>query len=263
MNIEEAQAGVERLLGAVTTELSDLLGRGLLGLYVHGSWINGDFAPARSDLDLLAVLNEEPRQGLLVDLEQVHARLAAAFPRWDGRLEVEYVALQTIRAVAESRGGGEIKGSATIARISPGEPLHLLPATGHRVLTWALVREDGRPLAGPAARELLPAFDSAVVRDALRLHVRDWPRWVTQMDLPGGQAYAVLTLCRALHLAREGQQVSKRRAAGYAAASLPQWSTLIEWASDWWYRDGSDQAPSRLEETVAFVDAVSASILGE
>ncbi|MBA2772968.1 MAG: DUF4111 domain-containing protein, partial [Nocardioidaceae bacterium] len=147
-----------------------------------------------------------------------------------------------------------------IVRISPGEDIHLLPATSHRLLTWASVRGAGRPLIGLPPSELLPPIDPARVRSAALDHVRDWPSWVLQMRHPGGQAYAVLTLCRALHLFVERSQVSKLRAANYAIAALPDRAELIVWARDWWYAGGSDDDESRHREVTGFVQDVSARI---
>jgi hypothetical protein len=251
-------SSAERVLLALGIELRGALGAVLLGLYVHGSWIVGDFAPSRSDLDLLAVLTREPDGSLLVGLDEMHSRVEAAHSAWRGRVEVEYVALETIRRF--SAGPSEADGPV-IARISPGEPLHLLAASSHRLLTWASVRDTGRPLVGPPPEELLPAIDHDTARAAAMDHVRDWPTWVQEMTTPGGQAYAVLTLCRALHLFTERRQVSKRKAAGYASAALPQWAALIDWARDWWYAGGEDDEISRLAETTRFINAVSSRIL--
>lgn len=250
--------GPQSVLSALASELAGALRADLLGLYVHGSWVTGDFAPSRSDLDLLAVLAREPDELLLMDLGNIHARVEMVHPEWRGRVEVEYVALDAVAAFASSMADA---GEHAIARISPGEALHLLPATSHRVLTWSAVRDSGRSMVGPPAHALLPAIDPGTVRAAAREHVRDWPTWVTQMRGPGGQAYAVLTLCRALHLFSEDSQVSKRQAASYAVAAIPHWSELVTWARNWWYAGGSADEASRLDEVTAFVQEVSARIL--
>lgn len=218
--------GPQAVLAAVASELVRALHVDLLGVYVHGSWVAGDFAPSRSDLDLLAVLAREPDEHLLVDLGDVHARVEAKHPAWKGRIEVEYVALDAVVALALRQADA---GQHTIARISPGEAMHLLPATTHRLLTWSAVHDNGRAIAGPPARTLLPPVDRETVRAAAVDHVRDWPTWVMQMRRPGGQAYAVLTLCRALHLFAEDSQVSKRQAANYALAAIPHWAELVLW----------------------------------
>ncbi|MBO4142598.1 DUF4111 domain-containing protein [Micromonospora tulbaghiae] len=229
-----------------------LAGR-LLGLYLHGSLVAGDFAANRSDLDLLAVLAGDPDEKLIDVLAGLHADLDRRHPQWAGRIEVEYVSLDAVRAV----GGRD----HLIARISPGELLHLLPTTTHRVVTWAAVRDYGRTLLGPPADELLPAVEPGLVRSALLDHVRDWPAWVTQMTTPGAQSYAVLTLCRAYQRLRNGRQLSKRQAADQTATACPRWAGLVVWARDWWYDSGQDSDPGRFDEIRAFVHEVSAAIL--
>lgn len=247
-------------LAAIASELGATLGPELLALYVHGSLVSGDFDPARSDLDLLAVLADEPDDAMLVSLGTAHSRIDAAHPPWVGRIEVEYVGADTLAQAAADVGP---LGKHDIARISPGEPLHLLPASSHRLLTWSSVRANGRPLLGPAPADLLPAVDSCEVRRAVLDHVRDWPGWVREMHRPGGQAYAVLTVCRALRLLTTGEQVSKRRAAAWAVSAVPERAELITWARNWWYAAGSDDEPSRLPEVAAFVDETCAQILAD
>ncbi|MFE9873303.1 aminoglycoside adenylyltransferase domain-containing protein [Micromonospora sp. NPDC005686] len=225
----------------------------LRGLYLHGSLVAGDFAADRSDLDLLAVLASDPDEKLLGVLAGLHADLDRRHPQWAGRIEVEYVSLNAVRDV----GGRD----HLIARISPGESLHLLPATTHRVVTWAAVHDYGRTLLGPPADELLPAVEPDRVRSALLDHVRDWPTWVTQMTTPGAQAYAVLTLCRAYQRLRNGRQLSKRQAADQTATACPRWADLAVWARDWWYDSGQDTDPGRADDVRDFVHEVSAAIL--
>jgi hypothetical protein len=241
----------EELLLCLRDGWHDALEDELLALYVHGSLIAGDFAPERSDLDVLAVLRTEPDEALLRVLAVLHENLDARYPAWAGRVEVEYAAIATINA---PEGG-------VIARISPGEALHLLPVTTHRAVTWATVRATGRPLLGPPPGELLPSFDADLVREALLDHVRDWPAWVTEMTAPGAQSYAVLTMCRAVQRLSHGEQLSKRQAADRTLAGSLTWAELIAWARDWWFSGGEDTDPGRFEEVQAFVTATSAALL--
>ncbi|MET8833249.1 aminoglycoside adenylyltransferase domain-containing protein [Micromonospora sp. NPDC004540] len=233
-----------------------LAGR-LLGLYVHGSLTAGDFAADRSDLDLLAVLDTDPDERLLHVLAGLHADLDRRHPRWAGRIEVEYVSLNAVRDAARGRIGHD----HVVARVSPGEALHLLPATTHRIVTWSTVHDHGRSLLGPPADALLPAVDADLVRSALLDHVRDWPTWVTGMNNPGAQSYAVLTLCRAWQRLQHGRQLSKRRAADRTVADRPRWADLIGWARDWWYHSGQDTDPGRADDVREFVTELSAAIL--
>ena len=100
------------------------------------------------------------------------------------------------------------------------------------------------------------------MHEALLAHVRDWPTWVEEMTGPGGQAYAVLTVCRAACRLTTGAQVSKRAAAAWARAAWPDdRADLVAWAERWWYAGGRDDEPSRLPEVTRFVARTSAALL--
>lgn len=253
--------GPSAVLADLTSALVVALGADLLGLHVHGSLVAGDFTPARSDLDVLAVVTRPPDDAMLTAVAPVHAELARRHPAWRGRVEVETVARSTVEAFVAGVGTVAGEGPDAIMRISPGEELHLLPATPHRVLTWSTVREKGRALVGPPAQTVLPAIPPRLARAALLDHVRDWPTWVEDMRQVGGQSYSVLSLCRAWCAVVEGEQLSKRGAADRFAAARPDDAELVRWARDWWYAAGSDDEPGRRAEVRDFVTRTSRDVL--
>ena len=54
-----------------------LLARGgLVGVYLYGSLVTGDFSPARSDIDVLVLLEREPDKAAIGDLRELHTALA-------------------------------------------------------------------------------------------------------------------------------------------------------------------------------------------
>ncbi len=56
-----------------------LLARGgLVGVYLYGSLVTGDFSPARSDIDVLVLLEREPDKGAISELRELHTTLASA-----------------------------------------------------------------------------------------------------------------------------------------------------------------------------------------
>ncbi|MER7072088.1 GNAT family N-acetyltransferase [Terrabacter sp. NPDC000476] len=248
-------------LGDLASGLAAALGTHLLGLWAHGSLVGGDFDPARSDLDVLAVVARAPDAAVLEAVTPALAVVERRHPAWRGRIEVETVGLPTLRAAAEGVGATEEPADA-ILRVSPGEALHLLPATPHRVLTWASVRSRSTPLAGPAAADVIPEFPPALPRAALLAHVRDWPVWVEGMQGPGGQAYAVLSICRAWCALVEGEQRSKREAADrFAGSASPDDAGLVRWARDWWYAGGADDEPGRFDAVRDLVGRTSRQLL--
>lgn len=236
------------LIERLGRDIGVALGDRLLGLYVHGSWVLGDFQAERSDVDLLAVVADDPSD-LAGVLRAMHERLVADHPEWTDRVEVEYA---SVTALARFRTDPR-----PMVRISPGEPLHVVPATRHYLLNWYAARERSIALHGPPPQDLIPEITTAEWADAIRDHVRRWPEWVEDMHTPGAQAYAVLTLCRALYSIETGTQVSKRAAATWAAQTRPAWTDLITWASRWWYEPRSTSQPDHLPEVTRFVDELS------
>jgi len=67
-------ADVARLLAALRDRL---LARGdLVGVYLYGSLVTGDFSPARSDIDVLVMLEREPGKAAVGELRRMHLELA-------------------------------------------------------------------------------------------------------------------------------------------------------------------------------------------
>jgi len=240
----------------LAADLAEVLGDDLLSLALHGSWVLGDFAPGRSDLDVLAVLATDPTAATLAELDDVHARLEADFPEWSSHVEVDYVSAEAVEAVVQ--GSDE---SHPMIRISPGEPLHEVKASRHYVLNWAAALQADQPIAGAAPSTVLPAIDRRLIHQVVLQHVRAWSEWLHDMQATGAQAYAVLTLCRAAETLATGRQVSKLAAANAGRSRFPEWSALIDWAHDWWYQGGSDFDQGRLEDVRRFVRDVSARSL--
>jgi predicted nucleotidyltransferase len=244
------------VLTRLAAELAEVLGDDLLSLALHGSWALGDFAPGRSDLDVLAVMATDPTAATLARLDDVHARLDTNFPEWNGHVEVDYISAEAIAAVVQ--GTDEPR---PMIRISPGEPLHEVEASRHYVLNWAAALQADQPVVGAAPTTVLPAIDRRLIHQVVLQHLRAWPEWVRDMQATGAQAYVVLTLCRAAETLATGRLVSKLAAANAGRSRFPEWSTLIAWAQDWWYHGGSDFDHGRFEDVCRFVNDVSADLL--
>jgi hypothetical protein len=241
----------EELLSLLARRLSDTLGDEVLSLSVHGSWVAGDFTLGRSDLDLLAVLTEDPDEHTLARLATVHASITDSAPEWDNHVEVDYVSRDAVQSV--------LSGEDTehqMVRISPGEPIHLVAATRHYLLNWQSSRRHDRPILGRSPSEVLPLIPDGLVRQVVIEHARQWPAWLGDARHPEFQAYAVLTMCRALAFLSTGEQPSKHGAASWGEERLPHWRGLIRWADDVWYR-GSQGRTGRLDEVTAFVRETS------
>jgi predicted nucleotidyltransferase len=216
---------IEALLGRLTDEIQRTVRASLVGLYVYGSLVTGDFDKSRSDIDLLAVVDSDVDGDTLDRLDMMHARFVEDYPAWEDRIEVAYVpapALWNFRIRTDQ-----------IAVVSPGEPFHLKAAGKDWLINWYMVREVGVTLCGPPPRALIPEISQSEFVEAVRKQAAEWKEWVYKMRTPGAQSYAVLTLCRALYSHTHGRQASKKRAALWAQARLPQWAPLIQQSSLW------------------------------
>jgi hypothetical protein len=73
-----------------------LLARGdLVGLYLYGSLTTGDFSPARSDIDVVVMVQREPDKAAISDLRQLHTSLAGSGGGAAGRLHCLYIPIET------------------------------------------------------------------------------------------------------------------------------------------------------------------------
>lgn len=251
-----AYTDIDELLSDLLNRLQRILGRRLIGLYLYGSLVTGDFDPDSSDIDLLAVIASDIDNQELDQLERMHDDLAAKCPRWKGRIEVAYLsaaALKTFRSQV-----------SPIAIISPGEPLHIKEAGSDWLMNWWVVRKYGIALFGAAPTALIAPISNDEFIQAVQQHARAWREWINDVQNRPGQAYAILTLCRALYTSTYGEQVSKKRAALSAQQRFPEWAGLIQnalaWRTGW--RDEVADPTTTFPETVRFVDFAIDQVLG-
>lgn len=229
-DVSQSVVGLEP--GVVAAEVLDLLVGGfsdrLLSVVAFGSWLHGDFEPARSDVDLLAVLAEDPTQE---DVDALGARVEALFrahPEWRDRIEVGLVSREAVREVV-----GTGTSTRLVGRISPGEPLHLVPAERRRVLDWEAAAR-GRTLHGEDG--LLPPVPWPLVRQVLLAELVAWPGWLDELVGDEALAYAVLTVCRSTAYAVTETPHSKRAGARWTAGRRPELAPLCAAAEAVWYR---------------------------
>ena len=96
-------------------------------------------------------------------------------------------------------------------------------------------------VTGPDPRDLIDPITPAELRAAvLAALLGDWANQLAEGADTGWlrprnyQAFAILTMCRALHVLERGAVVPKPEAAAWAIGHLPSpWPTQVEWALDW------------------------------
>jgi len=223
----------------------------MVGLYVYGSLVAGGFEAEVSDIDLIAVLEDDPSDELASKLEAMHDALAAEHPNWAGRIEVVYVGEARLRSPFE-----EIP---RMAVISPGEPFHVVRAGREWLLTWYPAREEGVALVGPPIGTVISEIPQSDFREIVRGRLKEFRGGPEDGASRGSCAYTVFTVCRGMYTLEFGSRPSKGRAAEWIAEQFPEWAGLIDSARTWrkqrWMSQGPD--PSAVAETRRFVQVMT------
>ena|SRR5947209_9438239 len=244
-------AYINELLESLLAQMQKILGKKLIGLYLYGSLVWGDFDYDTSDIDLLAALSSDLDEKEFEALQKMHADFADNHKDWDNRIEVQYFSLYGLKT---------FKSQATpMANISPGEPFHRIEAGKEWLMNWYFVQENGVTLYGPNPKTIIEPITKEEFLQAVEEHAKAWREYVKRtMPSRPSQAYAILTMCRALYTYKNGEQVSKRQAALWAEKELPEWSSLIQNALVWrdaWRNEHVDHYAT-YPETLRFVNFV-------
>jgi len=238
---------INYLLTELLTAMQTILGEQLVGLYLYGSLVTGDFDPQVSDIDLLAVIASELSDEAFYALHTMHDNFVARHKEWDNRIEVAYVSAAALKTYRTQR--------SLIAVISPGEPFHHKEAGRDWLINWYLVREKGVTLFGPTPDKFIDLITKEEWLQAVREYTSVWREWIQHTYQRKEQAYAILTLCRAYYTLSKGEYPSKKQAALWAAEKLPEWASFIKQALVWrsTAHDEDVDHVTTIEETRRFV----------
>jgi predicted nucleotidyltransferase len=217
---------VNEVLDLLLSHVREILASQFIGMYFYGSLSSGDFDPGGSDIDFLVVTTEMPSSETIGELESMHDRLWASGLEWASKLEGAYIPKDALRRYEPS----------AMKYPTINEARFYVDAHGSDwVIQRYIVREHGVVLAGPHPKSLIDPISPAEIRDAVLGILNDW--WFPMLDDPPWlsrhsaeyHAYAILTMCRALHALQHGTIVSKPAAAKWAQAELGEpWSQVIE-----------------------------------
>lgn len=246
-----AYTDINNLLDSLQTQMQAILGENLIGLYLFGSLVWGDFDYEISDIDLLGATATAINEKEFVQLDKMQAALASDFPAWEGRLEIAYISTKALQTFKTQ--------TSPIAIISPGEPFHVKDAGNDWLINWYIVQEKGLTLYGPAPTTIIAHISKEEFIQWVRVQAEAWRGYIihARHSRPF-QAYAMLTMCRALYAVKTGEQVSKKQAAIWTQQHFPEWSAQIENALKWRedHRNKQIDHAATYPETVKFVTYV-------
>jgi hypothetical protein len=246
---------VNAVLQVLLSGVRDVLGDCFVGMYLYGSLAGGDFCPQRSDIDFVVATADVLPDETVAALEALHAHIADSDLKWAAKLEGAYVPLLTLCRHDPSGPPCPCINEGRFYRAALGSDW---------VIQRYTLRERGVVVAGADPRSLIDPVQPDDLRQAVMGFLREW--WAPMLQDPdprlhGGeyQAYAVLTMCRALYTLRYGTIVSKTAAARWVQEALGRpWEGLIEQALAW----RCDMPPAGdgdvlcMDETLGFIGCV-------
>lgn len=243
---------VDDLVHLLLAKHKEVLGEKLVGMYIFGSLVTGDFDYETSDIDTVITTSSDINEKELENLKKMHQEIAAKNKQWAGRIEVGYISQDNLR-----RYDPEYKQ----ALISPGEPLHFRTVDSDWIINRYMLREKGIAVYGPQPDTVIEPISKEELKQAVKDLTQIWNEWITHIEVMRPrkyQAYSILTMCRHLYAFRNVDIVSKREATEWVKRELPEWASLIDnavkWRADW--RNENVDHEAALPETMEFLHFV-------
>lgn len=225
---------INALIAIFMQELPARLPANLVGLYLRGSLLMGDFRPTTSDIDLLAVTYQRVSDTEYARLAELHAQLSQSDHPFARRIEIAYIDRNALRCFQPGQ---------RFPTLGQGETLAWSEHFANWILERWMVREHGIALFGPLPLTLIEPIARQEVIDATRDRLQNWVAWAgdtTHAEWQGSRghkAYVVETMCRVLNTLETGEIRSKPQAVAWAQQTLPEpWATLVA-ASQSWHGD--------------------------
>lgn len=235
---------VNRLVLMLLTKAQAILREKLVGCYLYGSLSLGDFDPQSSDVDFLIVTTEDLAEEVLAELRDMHASIASSGLPYADCLEGSYIPRAALRRYDPH--------NASHPTIGVDWEFHVGQHGSNWVIERHIVREHGVIVWGPSPSTLIDPIPPRELREAVCEMLRDFwqaqlteAEWLRSRDY---QAFAVLTMCRALYTLNQGDVVSKPQAAAWACQALdPRWRPVIERALIWRHQHEKDDLTATLD----------------
>lgn len=224
---------VNEVLDLLSTGLQKLLGEDLVGLYLTGSLTYGDFNHGSSDIDFLAVLNSELTNKQLEEIKNLHSSIAEQVPHWAKSLEGSYITKKMLSSAEAPKVERPYVNGGKVSYCAYGSEW---------VINLYALQECGEVICGKPLNELLPRVTIEQVRVASKKDlINDWLPKIEDpkafdhplYDSEHLKNYAVLTMCRILHRAKNDNMASKKVASKWVKETYPQWKDLVEHAEYW------------------------------
>lgn len=222
---------INHILNDLLVEIKLILEKNLIGMYLFGSLIYGNFKENSSDIDLVCILQRHLIKNEVESIKIIHEKISKKYMKWKERVECSYTPIHMLLEIAppsEPRpyyGGGIFYESADY---------------GYEwIINNYLLSTNSLPLFGPRFDSLIKPIKIIDVQKAcLNDLFKEWepklsePIWLENSHY---QSYIILNLCRILYTIFCAKTGSKMVSSKWVKNKYPQWKSLITSAQEWEY----------------------------
>ena len=247
---------VNALLDELLSGVQNILEDNFVGLYLYGSLASGDFDLERSDVDFVVVTRDKISSEKISVLKAMHERLANSKLELATKLEGSYIPRADLRRYNQT----------DVEYPTLNERKFYLASHGSDwIIQRHVLREQGVTVAGLPPRDFIDVVETKDLRRAVIGILNEW--WLPMLENPAWlesgeyQAYAVLTMCRALFTIGNGTIASKPVSARWAQETLgKRWKDLIEKAAAWRHCEQFNKLGETLDFIRYTVDTANRSV---
>ena len=214
---------IEQLLNKITEGYKRILGENLVGIYLHGSLALGCFTWDKSDIDFIAVVENEPAPFEKAEIIKLLLKLDADAP--PKGLEMSVVP----RSVCERF----VYPTPYYLHFSNGHKQHYIDdLEGHIAMLhgvdrdlaahFTVIREVGKTLFGAPISEVFGNVPPSDYLDSILSDIEN-----AEEDILEDPVYITLNLCRIMGYFKGAGVLSKREGGKWGLEHLPEYGDII------------------------------------
>lgn len=208
----------------VSNKIRQLIANNLLGIYLFGSMVLGDFDENFSDIDLMIVLKKDISTSEFERIKNLQKYISEKYPKFgkDG-VELIFISTYTINNYLNEK--------TYLTAVAPGNPLETIICKPEFLIYFYIVKNYGKTILGTPKEKIFPEISKIdFVNMSNEVAIKNIPYWKESCKQTlHEQFYAVITICRALYVKSTGIYPSKLQAKNWAKDNYPSFKDIIEY----------------------------------
>ena len=234
----------EELLDGFTEQSKAILGDNLAGIYLHGSAVMDCFNPAKSDLDLIVVVNAPVDDAV----KRAYLEMVVTYNALGPAKGIEMsVVLRSVCDPFVYPTPFELHFSAghlAWYRADPEDYIRKMKGTDKDLAAhFTVITRRGKCLYGAPIKDMFGEVPGSDYMDSLRYDIAEAPEQITEDTV-----YLTLNLARVLAYKEEGLVLSKREGGEWALGHVPaEYHPLVRDA----LREYTESVPMACDEALA------------